>query len=83
MNSTLSQNKTVVDAFVERRFPYVLNFIYLFANFDTPTGYEAYAPNERSQPVIRSTRGVTVLLRRSEQAKKGYYVVKAYPMNED
>jgi hypothetical protein len=83
VNSTLSQNQDKVEAFVEGRFPSSLPFVFLFAQFDSPTGYEAYARNPRSHPVMRSTSGVTVLIRRSDRSDKGYYVETAWPMNED
>ena len=72
VNSTISQNQDKVDAFVEGRFPSVLPFMFLFGQFDSPTGYEAYARNPRSQPIMRDTSGVTVLIRRTERAEKGY-----------
>ena len=83
VNSIFSQNQEKVDAFVEGRFPSSLPFMLLFAQFDSPTGYEAYARNPRTQPVMRSTSGVTVLILRSDRTDKGYYVETAWPMNED
>ena len=72
-----------LDAFVERRFPSALPFTFLFGQFDSPTGYEAYARNSHTQPVMRATTGVTVLLRRTDRSEKGYYVETAWPTNED
>jgi hypothetical protein len=83
LNSTLSQNQARIDDFVQGRFPMSLPFMYAHADFDAPTGYEAYAGNDRSQPRMRETYGVTVLLIRSNQSKKGYYVRTAYPVNRD
>ena len=83
VNSTLAQNQDKVDAFVEGRFPSVLPFMFLFGQFDSATGYEAYARNPRSQPIMRDTSGVTILIRRTNRADKGYYVETAWPMNED
>lgn len=83
INSTLSQNNDKIDAFVERRFPSVLPFMNIFADFDSPTGYEAYAPNDRAQPRMRPTYGVTVHIRRTTASEKGYYVHSAWPTNRD
>jgi hypothetical protein len=83
VNSTLSQSQERIDIFVQGRFPLSLPFMYLHADFDSPTGYEAYAPNERSQPTMRPTYGVTVLVIRSNRSKKGYYVRSSYPTNRD
>lgn len=83
VNSTLSQNQNKLDAFVLGRFPLLLPFMYLHSDHDSPTGYEAHAPNERSQPAMRTTYGVTVLVIRSDRSKRGYYVRSAYPTNRD
>lgn len=83
VNSTLAQNREKVKAFVERRFPSVLNFMIVFADFDSPTGYEAYASNDRSLPRMRATSGVTVHIRRTAESEKGYYVYSAWPANRD
>jgi len=83
VNSTLAQNQDKVDAFVARRFPSILPFMNLFADFDSPTGYEVYAPNDRAQPRMRQTYGVTVHIRRSDQSDKGYFVHSSWPMNKD
>ena len=59
MNATVAQNGDLVDRIasgISRREE-------LIARFDAPTGYEAYAPNERSQPYLRNTFGVTVAQR--------------------
>lgn len=83
VNSTLSQNGTRVEAFIQGSNPLTLPFVYLFADFESPTGYEAYAPNERSQPIIRPTYGVTVHIIRTDQNDRGYYVLRAWPSNRD
>ncbi len=83
VNSTLSQNQEKIDAFVQGRFPLSLPFMYVHADFNSPTGYEAYAPNDRSQPTMRTTYGVTALVIRTDRSEKGYYVLKAYPVNRD
>lgn len=83
INSTISQNGPKVDGFSAGRFPHSLPVTYLFADFDSPTGYEAFAPNDRVQPRIRTTYGVTVRLVRSDKSEKGYYVHSAWPTNRD
>jgi HK97 family phage portal protein len=83
VNSTLAQNKAALDGFVERRFPYVLDFMYLHADFGSSTGYEAYSPDQKTSPVIRPANGVTVHVVRSETSKKGYRVLRAWPTNRD
>lgn len=60
-----------------------LPFMYVYADFNTPTGYEAYAPNDRSRPTMRATYGVTAYIIRSNQSDKGYYVFRAWPMNSE
>lgn len=84
-NSVLSEpeNQAKLNAFVERRFPLWLPVLYLFRQFKSPTGYEAYVPNDRSQPTIRDTYSVQVQVRRTDKSPKGYYVHSATPMNED
>lgn len=82
VNSTLGQNVDRVDAFASGRFP-SLPFMFVHADFERPTGYEAYAPNDRAQPRMRPTYGVTVFLRRTTASEKGYYVQSAWPTNRD
>ena len=83
INSTLAQNGNRVDAFAAGRFPPSLPFMFVFADFDSPTGYEAFAPNDRAQPRMRPTYGVTVFIRRTSASEKGYYVHSAWPTNRD
>mgnify|MGYP000848348417 CR=1 FL=1 len=83
INSTLAQNGNRVDAVAAGRFPPSLPFMFVFADFDSPTGYEAFAPNDRAQPRMRPTYGVTVFIRRTSASEKGYYVHSAWPTNRD
>lgn len=83
INSTLSQNREQIGAFVEGRYPFLLPIMDLHADYDAPTGYEAYAPNERTEPTMRPTYGVTVRIIRSDRSQKGYYVRSAWPTNRD
>jgi Bacterial CdiA-CT RNAse A domain len=82
VNSTISQNQTSVDAFVKGSFPNNLPYKFVHAEFSSPTGYEAYARDHRSSPVMRDAYGVTVLLRRATGGR-GYYVHSAWPRNND
>ena len=79
------QNQLKLNSFVERRLGYLLPILYLYPEqpFRSPSGYEAYAPNERSQPVIRTTNSVEVRVRRTDRDPKGYYVESAFPLNEE
>lgn len=83
INSPLAQNGNRVEAFAAGRFPLSLPIMFVFADFDSPTGYEAFAPNDRSQPRMRPTYGVTVFIRRTMASEKGYYVHSAWPTNRD
>lgn len=83
VNSTLAQNRSKVEEFVVGGLTSALPFKFLFADFDSPTGYEAYAPNDRAQRHMRPTYGVTVLIRRTQASEKGYYVHSSWPSNKD
>lgn len=83
INSMLAINKPTLDAFAERRVPMVLPFVYLTAHFSSPTGYEAYSPNDRAQPVMRATMGVMVHVVRTNKSARGWRVQRAWPINED
>ena len=58
-------------------------FAHLKSEFEAPTGYEAYAPTGRSQPYIRETTGVFVLIYHDPQSERGYRVRTSYPVNID
>jgi len=84
-NSVMSDpiNKAKAEEFGAGSWKYMLPWLFVFKEFDSVTGKEAYTPNDRQQPRIRETFGVTVLLRRSKTDPRGYFVESAYPMNED
>lgn len=84
VNSTLSDplNRAKVDAFVRGDFLYSLPVLYLFKDFESRTGYEAYTRGDR-QPQIRSTYSVRVRLVRRAAIPKGYMVDSAWPENND
>ncbi|MBB5050558.1 hypothetical protein HNQ36_000506 [Afipia massiliensis] len=53
----------------------------LDAEFSAPTGYEAYARTERSQPYIRDTYGVRVVIVPDRSVSKGFRIETAFPQN--
>ncbi len=77
VNSTLAQNRDVVDRVVrgDQRIGIVS------AQFDSITGYEAYLPRFHAQPVMRDTYGVRVIIIRDLQTKNGFRVQSAFPRN--
>ena len=76
VNSTLAQNPVEVDLVASGVSPRTE----IVARFSSPTGYEAYMRNERSQPYIRPTYDVGVVIVPDRRAAKGYRVDTAYPM---
>ncbi len=83
INATIAANRDKIDAFVAGGLLHALPYQNLFLKFRSRTGYEAYVADDQSQPVMRDTYSVMVSLRRSQSSKKGYFVVSAYPLNED
>jgi hypothetical protein len=49
--------------------------------FDGVTGKEAFRPNGDSDPYIRDTYGVRVVIKRDGRSPRGYTVVTAFPVN--
>jgi hypothetical protein len=78
INSTVAQNQGEVEAVVSGRAPAAT----LRAWFDTPTGKEAYARTERSEPIMRETYGVAVPIIRDAGSERGYRLVSAFPINK-
>jgi hypothetical protein len=76
VNGTIAQNPAKVERVASGQSPKEE----LTGRFDSITGYEAYARNERSQPYIRETDGVLVVIVRDRQAAKGYRVDSAFPV---
>jgi len=85
INSTMSDplNHQKAEEFGSGSWKYLYPDLYLFKHFDSITGKEAYAPNDRQQPIIQPTYDVTVRLRRSKTDPRGYYIESAWPNNED
>jgi Bacterial CdiA-CT RNAse A domain len=53
------------------------------AIFEQPTGKEAFAPDERTDPRIRQTYGVRVVIVADQRTWRGYHVITAFPRNFD
>ena len=85
VNSTVGdpENASKIEMFREAKFPFWLPELRIFKSFSSPTGIEAYSPDDRTIPKIRSTSGVTVRLIRTDRVQRGYYVDSAWPMNEE
>jgi hypothetical protein len=76
VNGTIAQNPAKIERVTSGQSPREE----LTGSFDSITGYEAYARTERSQPYIRDTDGVVVVIVRDRQAEKGYRVDSAFPV---
>ncbi|WP_409563272.1 RNase A-like domain-containing protein [Hyphomicrobium sp. MC8b] len=85
VNSTMAdpENAAKIDMFREGKYRFLLPELRIFKTFSSPTGIEAYAPDDRTPPIMRTTSGVTVRLIRTGRVPRGYYVDSAWPMNED
>ncbi len=79
VNSTLSQNRGLVDEVVAGK---ELDAV-LEAWFKTPTGKEAYAPKFSSSVEIRDTFGVRILIKRDRSSRRGFRIFTAFPINPD
>jgi Bacterial CdiA-CT RNAse A domain len=76
VNATIAQNPGKIELVTSGRSPREE----LVGRFDSVTGYEAYARTERSQPYIRDTDGVMVVIIPDRRAEKGYRVDSAFPV---
>src|SRR3954453_18207736 len=72
VNATLLRNRDRVDRVAEGKSPR------LEAIFEEPTGKEAFAPDERTDPRIRLTWGVRVVIVADQQRSRGYTVIPAF-----
>lgn len=77
VNSTIARNPDKVDKVVSG----LSGKENLDAIFGSPTGSEAYAATEHSQPYIRETYGVRVVIVRDRRSEKRYRVETAFPQN--
>jgi hypothetical protein len=79
VNATGAQNRDLVDKVASGTSPREE----LNGRFGSPTGYEAYARNERSQPYLRDTYGVSVVIVPDGRVARGYRIDTAFPRNFD
>jgi Bacterial CdiA-CT RNAse A domain len=79
VNATLLRNRDRVDRVAEGKSP----LEELDAIFEEPTGKEAFAPDERTDPRIRLTWGVRVVIVNDRRTPRGYLVITAFPRNFD
>jgi hypothetical protein len=79
VNATLLRHRDRVDRVAEGKSPRQE----LDAIFEEPTGKEAFAPDERTDPRIRLTWGVRVVIVHDDRTWRGYHVITAFPRNFD
>nr|DAH95280.1 MAG TPA: CdiI immunity protein [Caudoviricetes sp.] len=77
VNSVITKNAETVARVANGLLPRAT----LDAEFSAPTGYEAYARTERSQPYIRDTYGVRVVIVPDRSVSKGFRIETAFPQN--
>ncbi len=77
VNSTLAQNQVIVDEVASG----LRESAVLSAEFGSVTGIEAVAPYIHSQPYVRQTYGVGVVIIHDRSSRKGYTVWTAFPNN--
>jgi hypothetical protein len=82
VNSTLSKNKAIVDLVAKGELG-VDKPVPVDSFFESPTGYESYAPRFHSIPEIRNTYGVRVVLRHDPFRPRGFTIRSAFPVNSD
>ena len=78
VNSTLAENAETVAAVAGGRRAGA--FVTSVSN--APTGIEAYARTPRSEPYVRNTSGVGVLIAHDPRSRNGFRVITAYPRND-
>jgi hypothetical protein len=76
VNSTISENQDKVDQAIRNGEPAVT----ISKRFPSPTGYEAYLARAHSEPYIRNTFGVRVIILRDPESARGWRVQSAYPI---
>jgi len=79
VNATLLRNRDRVDRVADGK----SSLEELDAIFEEPTGKEAFAPDERTDPRIRLTWGVRVVIVNDRRTWRGYHVITAFPRNFD
>lgn len=78
VNATLADNADTVTAVSAGKSPGA----FVTSEFYSPTGREAYARTPRSEPYMRTTYGVGVLIAHDRRSPRGYRVITAYPRND-
>jgi hypothetical protein len=78
VSQVLKQNTDEVDKVAAGK----INQAKLEGRFDFVTGKEAFRPNGDSDPYIRDTYGVRVIIRHDMRSWRGYRVHTAYPIND-
>jgi len=78
VNATLAANEEAVTAVADGR----RAGAFVTSVLGSATGMEAYARTPRSEPYIRSTYGVGVLIAHDPGTRNGFRVITAYPRNE-
>jgi hypothetical protein len=77
VNSTISENPDQVNRVVSGLSPKEI----LHKEFETPTGFEAYAKNESSSIILSDTYAVRVVIVPDGRVAKGFRVDTAFPTN--
>jgi len=77
VNSTLAQNRDILDRVAAGELPRTI----VFAQFNSVTGVEAVIPRIHSQPYFRETYGVGVMVVHDPFSSLGYRVLSAFPSN--
>jgi len=81
VNSTLSRNSVFVDAMANGEYGYDVQEV--LANFNSPTGKQAFKSSYTAQAFIRDTYGVLVVIKYNPKLSNKFFVLTAYPLNED
>jgi hypothetical protein len=78
VNQTLNENQAIVDLVASGRSDEEM----IEHRFGYPTGKEAHRANVDSEPYIRSTYAVRVIIRHDSHSERGYSVLTAFPINK-
>jgi hypothetical protein len=78
VNQVLQRNKDKVDQVAAGK----LDYAKLQHRFGSVTGREAFRPNGDSEPYIRDTYSVRVVIRHDKRSWRGYRVHTAFPVND-
>ena len=79
INRTLKQNQSVIDQVVEGKKKWGI----AEAQFDSVTGKEATRTRADSEPFMRLTHGVRVVIKPDRTRPQGFRVVTAFPIGDD